>query len=179
MLSRLFEPLFRPRRLAEHLLVRLAALTGRRRDPAGLGTAALLEHALTEVETLEHRQRELDRQAKDPHEPNPKLVGALVDLAERLDELRERDLAAAPETPAKLVGWVADQLTLMLREGEVEPVDDRGELDPERHQVVGVRTTDEPDLPGTIAETVRPGYQWRGRVLRPQQVLAYVEERAR
>ncbi|MFI6391491.1 hypothetical protein [Nonomuraea sp. NPDC050540] len=119
------------------------------------------------------------RRAEGAHEPPPRMVNALVDLAERLDELRGRDLATGPEPPARLVGWVADQLTLMLREGEVEPLDDRGELVPERHQVVGVRPTAEPGLPGTIAETVRPGYQWRGLVLRPQQVLAYVEEPAR
>ncbi|MFI9558611.1 hypothetical protein [Nonomuraea endophytica] len=163
-------------------MVRLAALTGRRPDPPDFGTATLLEQALADVETLERTQREprgeLDRHAKGADDP-PSMVSALVDLAERLDELRGRDLATGPESPAKLVGWVADQLTLMLREGEVEPLDDSGDLIPERHQVVGVRPTAEPGLPGTIAETVRPGYQWRGLVLRPQQVLAYVEEPAR
>jgi molecular chaperone GrpE (heat shock protein) len=40
--------------------------------------------------------------------------------------------------------------------------------------VVGSRAAPSDVFADQIADTVRPGYAWRGSLLRPQQVIAYV-----
>jgi molecular chaperone GrpE (heat shock protein) len=62
----------------------------------------------------------------------------------------------------------------MLASCEVTVIDDTGPLDPMRHEVVAGRECAADGPVDQIAETVRPGYAWRGELLRPQQVIAYV-----
>ncbi|MHC4262632.1 MAG: nucleotide exchange factor GrpE [Planctomycetota bacterium] len=67
------------------------------------------------------------------------------------------------------VEMVRKQMMTALEESDVEPIEERGAFDPELHQAVGEVQSEEHE-PGTIVETVRRGYRWRGRALRHGEV---------
>lgn len=52
-------------------------------------------------------------------------------------------------------------------------------FDRERHQVRGTQPTDHAALDKTIAQSQRPGFDYQGKVLRPEWVLAYQYAAAR
>ena len=57
-----------------------------------------------------------------------------------------------------------------LESAEVRPIPTDGLFDPELHEAADTR--DEPDVePGTVVETLRRGYTWRGGVLRFAKVV--------
>lgn len=67
------------------------------------------------------------------------------------------------------VELVRRQMVTALEESEVEPIPEGGTFDPERHQAVA-RVDDADAAPDTVLETVRRGYLWKERVLRPAEV---------
>ncbi len=71
---------------------------------------------------------------------------------------------------AQGVRLTRDQLLALLRKEGVEPIreEDR-HFDPNLHEAVA--TVERDDLePGSVADIVRPGYTWRGQVLRTAHV---------
>ncbi|MBW4721075.1 nucleotide exchange factor GrpE [Saccharothrix obliqua] len=76
-----------------------------------------------------------------------------------------------PRLPAELAGRVEDALAAA---GVRPVVPDGRPVDPVRHRVVGVEPTDDAELVGTVARTVRPGYAEGGRLLVPPLVVRYV-----
>ena len=128
-----------------------------------------LLRALAELQNVQRRRRqEMDQALTYAHEP---LVRALLPV---LDDL-ERALAATEgreEDPlAAGVRIVLDQLRATLeRDGleAVRPVN--GAFDPNLHDALMQRPA--PGLPPhTVLEVVKPGYRYRGRVLRHAQVV--------
>ncbi len=71
---------------------------------------------------------------------------------------------------AQGVRLTREQLLNVLRKEGVEPVrPDGGPFDPSLHEAVA--TVERDDLePGSVVEVVRPGYTWRGQVLRSAHV---------
>ena len=67
------------------------------------------------------------------------------------------------------VEMVRKQMVTALEESEVERIDDQGSFDPELHQAIG-EVASEAHAPGTIVETIRAGYSWRGQALRHAEV---------
>lgn len=67
------------------------------------------------------------------------------------------------------VELVRRQMMTAMEESQVEPIPDGGSFDPERHQAVA-RVEDAEAEPGAVLETLRRGYLWRERVLRPAEV---------
>ncbi len=61
-----------------------------------------------------------------------------------------------------------------LDASEVEELPTTGSFDPAVHEAVGTREADGV-APGTILETLRKGYRWRGQVLRPARVIVAAE----
>jgi molecular chaperone GrpE len=123
---------------------------------------------------LSHKQAEKLRDAaaallKAPSAPRPgflaRLAGAAPPPPPDLEPLR------------KLAAGVADGYALSLRRVErllptwdVEPVRCTDEpFDPDRMEVVEV-VADTGRPPGTVVEEVRPGYRWRGKLVRYAQV---------
>lgn len=80
----------------------------------------------------------------------------------------ESDDAKALYTGVKLT---RDQFLSVLKQSEVEVIDTEGvSFDPSLHEAVAA--LEHPDAePGSILETVRRGYTWRGQVLRHAHVV--------
>lgn len=71
---------------------------------------------------------------------------------------------------AKGVEMTRTKFAQALEREDVRPIDTTGDFDPSVHEATA--TVDRPDLePGTIVETVRHGYTWRGNVLRHAHVV--------
>jgi hypothetical protein len=104
----------------------------------------------------------------------PAVVRELVRLADRLPDLTGENAPRDPEQAAVITRWLEERARALLTACDVVPVEDSGPLDLGRHEVVGTRAAPAGDLVHHIADTVRPGYTWQGRLLRPQQVVAYV-----
>jgi molecular chaperone GrpE len=86
---------------------------------------------------------------------------------------------AAPTTTSEAkslaagVALTRSKLTQALELVEVRPVETAGAFDPARHEAVESRPS--PRSPGTILATLRPGYTWQGRILRPARVAVAAE----
>jgi hypothetical protein len=111
----------------------------------------------------------------EPERP-PAVVHDLIALADRLAGMSPETIAA-PEHRADFLRWLSTRTREMLLSLEVSTLNDTGRLDVLRHEAVGNRPANDPAAVDHIAETVRPGYAWRGELLRPQQVVAYVSSR--
>lgn len=98
-----------------------------------------------------------------PSDP-PAIARELIGMADRLDHQRGN--------PA--LRWVDTSVARLLEQSEIYRIEDNGEVDPTRQEVIEVRRAGEGELVNHIAATVRPGYGWRGQILRPQEVVAYV-----
>ena len=72
-----------------------------------------------------------------------------------------------------LVTWLYGRLVRTLEREGVKLIDEKGRLNETRHEVVDIRPTDNPDDVHTISETVRPGFEYAGVVLRPQQIVLW------
>ena len=106
----------------------------------------------------------------------PAIVWELISLSDRLVDLTRAGAPADAEEAWETLRWFAGRATELLALYEIARVEDDGPLDLLRHEVVAGRPAPAAALVEHIAETVRPGYLWRGALLRPQRVVAYVEE---
>jgi hypothetical protein len=68
------------------------------------------------------------------------------------------------------------QLGRILGMEGITPIEDQGVFDYNRQQIMDSRTTDDPALQDHICETVRPGYQFHEKLIRPQEVIVYVAD---
>ncbi|MFH8369989.1 nucleotide exchange factor GrpE [Streptomyces sp. NPDC018031] len=133
------------------------------------------ENARLRAEAAELRAEELIRRADAEH-PHP-VVPELLLLADWLgDLLRDDGRPAEPEQAQIALRWLDGRLIRLFAVCEVADLHDEGPVDPARHEIVGRRPADDGRPVGSIAETVRHGFVWRGRVLRPQQVIVYAED---
>ncbi len=172
------------RRLALDVAVRAAELTGGRvpGDWEQLSAQDLLEAARTSLadaaERIHADERRIsalqeERPAVRPPEPAgeraspPPIAHELIEVADRLAVLVPGDRTAVTR-------WLEERVADMLTGCEVARIQEAGQVNPSRHEVVGVRPAPGDEHADHIAETVRPGYEWRDEVVRPQQVVAYV-----
>jgi molecular chaperone GrpE len=126
------------------------------------------KRALADLDNYRKRSaRELERRVDEARE-------ALIrQWLEAVDSV-ERALRMEPDTSNPLyhgLRAVLDQMEAILARQGVQRVGAAGEpFDPERHEAVDVRATDEvPDR--TILEVVRSGWAMGDRILRPAQVV--------
>ena len=68
------------------------------------------------------------------------------------------------------VSLTRDQLLRTLEQDDVQPIPEDGTFDPNLHEAAGTAVREDAE-PGTIVETVRRGYTWRGAVLRHAHVI--------
>ena len=118
----------------------------------------------------------LRRRAQEDLESNLQrhMQPLLVDLLLVLDflDLALASPAESTETKNLVMGveMTRTKFVQVLEASDVDEIDTTGEFDPTRHEATDTRTVDGAE-PGTIVETVRKGYTWRGRVLRPARVV--------
>jgi molecular chaperone GrpE len=110
--------------------------------------------------------REMEHRLAERHE------ALLREWLEVADSVERAAAAAGGDSP--LAGGLAalgEQIDALLQRQGMTRFGAPGErFDPERHEAVAARPSDEhPD--GTILEVVRAGYERGGRVLRPAQVV--------
>ena len=77
-----------------------------------------------------------------------------------------------PETKALAAGvtLTRTKLTQALELAELRTIPTSGSFDPALHEAAESRATAQ-NPPGTILATLRPGYTWQGRILRPARVV--------
>ena len=122
--------------------------------------------ALADLDNLRKRtSREIERRVEESRE------SLLRDWLEALDSV-ERALRMTPEGAVSTgLRSVLDQMEGILARYAVERIGQVGEpFDPERHEAVGVRESDQvPDR--SVVDVARSGFAIGTRVLRPAQVI--------
>jgi molecular chaperone GrpE (heat shock protein) len=104
----------------------------------------------------------------------PPVIRELVSVADMLVGLIGGGVWSDPDGAETALRWFEERTAALLAMCDVTRIEDSGQLDLRRHEVVASRTTPSEELADQIADTVRPGYAWHGSLLRPQQVIAYV-----
>jgi molecular chaperone GrpE len=124
------------------------------------------KRALADLDNYRKRSaREVDRRVQEARD------ALLREWLEAVDSV-ERALRMDAGTPlAEGMRAVLEQMESILARHGVQRIGEAGErFDPERHEAVGVRVTDEvPDH--TVLEVARSGFAAGDRVLRPAQVI--------
>jgi len=110
-----------------------------------------------------------------PADPPP-MARELIGMADRLVDLAG-DTPSDPVPPDAVLRWFGRQTEALLAQCDVVRIEDSGQLDLRRHEVVASRPAPGDDLVDQIADTVLPGYAWHGSLLRPQQVIVYIPAR--
>jgi molecular chaperone GrpE len=122
--------------------------------------------ALADLDNLRKRTaREIERRVEESRE------SLLREWLEALDSV-ERALSMTPEGPVQEgLRSVLGQMEAILARHGIERIGRPGEpFDPERHDAVAVRESEEvPER--TVVEVARSGFAIAGRVLRPAQVV--------
>ncbi|MDP4089729.1 MAG: nucleotide exchange factor GrpE [Bacillota bacterium] len=95
-----------------------------------------------------------------------------------LDIIRLRDqlLIArynCDENQQRILTSLYEELGRILRVNGVESLESEKIFNKQYHAVVEVKKTDRPELNNTIADTCRPGYRYKGEVIRAQEVILY------
>jgi molecular chaperone GrpE len=128
-----------------------------------------LLRALAELQNVQRRRRqEMEQALRFAHEPLVReLLPVLDDMERALSAMEGRE-----DDPLRAgVKLVLDRLAGVLeRDGleAIRPLNDP--FDPELHDALAQRPA--PDAaPHTVLEVVKPGYRYRGRVLRHAQVV--------
>lgn len=111
-----------------------------------------------------YRKRTLAQQGEVAERANEYLVGQLLPVLDACD--------AAVQHGAEDVAPVQAQLVDTLEKAGLERLDPAGEpFDPNFHEAVMHEPADDGDGGGSVvAEVLRTGYTWKGRVLRPAMV---------
>jgi molecular chaperone GrpE (heat shock protein) len=107
-------------------------------------------------------------------ETPPRMASEIIRLADQLPDLLRDGAIAGSGQADDTVRWLDQRVQALLASCDVVRVEDAGSLDFSRHEVTGTRPAPDTSAVNHIAATIRPGYSWHGRMLRPQQVIAYV-----
>jgi hypothetical protein len=178
------------RQLAFEVVMLAAALAGEEGapvEPERVNAAALLGTARGLLDIASQRGRDMHRELAALRAENAALRHAVETT--KTSQGTADALPAPPAISRELIGiadrcanqrdnldvrWLNSSITRLLEQSGIYPIEDDGEVDPTRHEVIEVRGVTQSDLVNHIAATVRPGYAWRGQILRPQEVVAYV-----
>ncbi|HXW38968.1 MAG TPA: nucleotide exchange factor GrpE [Acidimicrobiales bacterium] len=132
-----------------------------------------------QAEFENYRKRVLSQQAEQAARGVAVLVERLLPVLDTLD-LAAQHLGDAESADGKALVAVGNQLHDLLAKDGLERIDPLGEVfDPTAHEAVGhvpADTADEDEDPEApvpkpvVAQVMRPGYRWKGAVLRPAMV---------
>ena len=130
--------------------------------------------ALRALRSLEATEARLERNAKrETEEAKGQLVTELLPVLDNLD--RTIDAAAQHGTDRAMldgVRMVRAQLEGVLAKYGVETIEATGlRFDPSIHEAIGVAPVADPRANGVVMVQHQPGYQLKGRLLRPAKVL--------
>ena len=127
------------------------------------------KRALADLHNYRKRSaREMERRVQESTEAQSRQWLDAIDSVERALRMEDVD----PENPLALgLRQVLQQMESILERQGIRRMGEAGDrFDPERHEAVGMRATDEvPDQ--TVVEVARSGWASGERVLRPAQVI--------
>jgi molecular chaperone GrpE len=127
------------------------------------------KRALADLDNYRKRSaREIERRVQESTEAQARQWLDAIDSVERALRMEDVD----PENPLALgLRHVLEQMESILERQGIRRMGEAGDrFDPERHEAVGIRATDEvPDQ--TVVEVARSGWASGERVLRPAQVI--------
>jgi molecular chaperone GrpE (heat shock protein) len=111
----------------------------------------------------------------------------ITDIIKVVDDMRKftahyRNQAETDAPPGeksekllKYIENIASDLEDLFSWEGVVPFNCEGNMvDPARQRILRKIETDDPEKDKTIAERLRPGYEWDGKVIRPEMVSAYI-----
>lgn len=130
-----------------------------------------------QAEFENYRKRVTSQQAEQAARVASMLVDKLLPVLDTLD-LAVQHIADADSADGKALVASGNQLHGVLSKEGLERIDPLGEVfDPNTHEAVGrvpdEAADDEGDRPlpkPVVAQVMRPGYRWKGAVLRPAMV---------
>ena len=133
------------------------------------------------LQELEHELAALRASAEAAPGDSPAPLEMIRDLIAIRDTLLMRktwlwDHEASASDTEKLVDFQLREIGNCLERAGVTVLEEQGDFDAQLQNAVETRPTDDPAQVGRVAETLRPGYQFRGDTLRPQEVVLYVKE---
>jgi len=107
----------------------------------------------------------------------PKPEPELGEIEKEVIKLRDWvSLATSPGgggASRELMEELYRKLGQVLEKGEVVPLEDVGPYDYMKQKIMSTCPVDNPDKNNFVQSTVRPGYMYRGRLIRPQEVIVY------
>jgi molecular chaperone GrpE (heat shock protein) len=135
-----------------------------------------------------HKDKMIDALHKElqdyKNDPIKKHVHSIIiDIIKVVDDIRKlslhyRSLPPSEMDPEKIMEIIdkilSDLEDLFLFQGVKPYVCHDDEYDPKRQRVMKRIRTDDPSKDKTIAESIRPGYEWDGKVVRPEMVAVYL-----
>ncbi len=110
------------------------------------------------------------------HIPGLKDSGHLttwVHTAIELTDGLERALSEENIPPVRSLNQALTRSRRLLTEMEVERLEGSGPVNEDSQEILDVVAADSPAMDYQVASTVRPGYRFADRLIRPQQVIAY------
>jgi len=123
---------------------------------------------------VESTQQELDTYRRGLYQQL--LRPLLLDVVAMYDDLAKLppDVAEGSTETAKAFAFFRTCMTEALSRNGVEKYSVDGDtVDRSRQKVIDVVNTDELSLDRQVARRLRPGFEWDGKVLRPEWVLAF------
>lgn len=107
----------------------------------------------------------------------------VMDVIKIVDDMRKltahyNQQLHSEETSTKLLKYIeniaSDLEDLFSWEGVTPFTCDGNTVDPSRQRILGKIQTDDPEKDKTVAERLRPGYEWDGKIIRPEMISVYV-----
>lgn len=133
------------------------------------------------------RSIEITKTEKAPPPPEVPLVPPIVRAtpeekpsatAQELIRLRDWVLLAKSretqeQTSPQVLDAIYQQLGKVLEKENITSIEDTESFDYKRQQVISTEVTDDPEKDDCICDTVRPGYLFQSKLIRPQEVIVY------
>lgn len=130
----------------------------------------LLESACRLLADFVERQAAVPTAEIVPAPVEPSLSSTAQEVIKLRDWLLLKEAASSDR---ELLGALYRKMGQALQKEGVYALEDGGAFDPEQQQIVETRPTADSAQHDQVASTVRPGYRYRGRLLRPQEVILY------
>lgn len=135
-----------------------------------------------------HKEDIIDKLHQELQEYKQDLLKKLVlsfvlDVIKLADDIRKwishfKALDASQRDPIKLFRYLeaipSDLEDIFYWQGVKPFTTQEGVFDPTRQRALKKIPTEDPELDKTIAQSVRPGYEWEGKVIRQEMVAVYM-----
>lgn len=149
---------------------------------------ALYQEFQSKLKYDAHKDRMIDKLHKELQEYKGDILkkylkSFIMDIIQSIDNIRKLSghySAQAPseQDPVKLLGLLesvpADLEDLFYRQGITVFTCDETIFNPARQRILKTVETSDMSKDKTVAESMRPGYEWEGQIIRPELVAVYV-----